>query len=630
MAKQALALVLAAFLMVPSAFGQETSITPVKPTGAVIWRDYKPATVPPSRLANAGRLRELIRAGKIYLTIQDAIALTLENNIDIEIARYNPIAASWRVERAAAGGALPGVPSGASQVSSVASGQGVAGSQAAAGVSTTGSGTSGNNSANATISQIGPVTQTLDPIIQEASTWSHKTAPQPDIVQTITPVLISDSRVYTATYTQGYLPGGSASLTYTDHYLNENTPTDILNPSVAPSISLSFQQPLLNGFGAAVNARTITVAKINYRNSDLSFKTTVINTIVDVLNSYYALAADYEDLKAKQSALETARALFANNQRQVDIGTLAPLDVTSADSLVATSNQNVEDSSTTLQNDQLKLKNLLSRTGIADPAFASAQIVPVDKIVVPEKDDFPPLPELVKRALANRSDLLLEQANLQASEVSALGTKNGLLPTVVPFTAFSNAGLAGKSQPLATPYGAETADPYVVGGIGKALGQVFRRDYPTERVGVYAQATIYNRQAQADYGIDQLQLRQSQLTTQKDLNQVGVDVANAMVALQQARARYDAAVRNRVLDQRLLEAEQKKFGLGASTPYNVVQTERDLAGAQSSEIAALVSYSTAHVALDQALGVTLEANHVSFAEALSGKVPPSPAPPQQP
>jgi outer membrane protein TolC len=625
MLRKTLAIGLSVWAILPAGFAQQTSIAPVKPTGPVIWRDYLPATVPPARLANTGRLREMVRAGKLYLTVQDAIALALENNVDIEVARYNPIAAKWRVERAQAGGALPGVPSGASQANSVASGQGVAGSQAAAGVSSTGAGTSGNNSANATVSQIGPVTQTLDPIVQEASTWSHKTAPQADIVQTITPVLISNSRVYTATYTQGYLPGGSASLTYTDHYLNENAPTDILNPSVAPSLSLSFQQPLLNGFGTAVNARTITVAKINYRTSDLTFKTTVINTVAEVLNSYYALTADYEDLKAKQSALETARDLYNNNKRQVEIGTLAQLDITSADSLLATGQQNLEDSGVTLQNDQLKLKNLLSRNGIADPVLASVEIIPVDKIVVPEKDDLAPLPELVKKALSNRADLLVEQANVQGAEVNALGTRNGILPTVVPFVAFSNAGLAGTSQPLVTPQGTETANPYVVGGIGKALGQVFRRDYPTERVGVYAQATVRNRQAQADFGIDQLQLRQTQLTTQKDLNQVGVDVANAVVALQQARARYDAVIRNRVLDQQLLDAEQRKFNLGASTPYNVVQTQRDLAGAQASEIAALVSYSNARVALDQALGVTLEANHVSFAEAFSGKVSRTPA-----
>ena len=176
----------------------------------------------------------------------------------------------------------------------------------------------------------------------------------------------------------------------------------------------------------------------------------------------------------------------------------------------------------------------------------------------------------------------------------------------------------------------QTADPYFVGGVSNALGQIFRRNFPTERIGAFVQAPIGNHQAQADYGIDQLQLRQTQLTTQRDLNQVGVDVANSVVALQQARVRYDAAVKNRNLVQELHDAEQKKLSLGASTPYNVIQQQRDLVAAQSAEISALVAYSTARVALDQALGATLEVNHVSIAEARAGKVASPPAVPQQP
>ncbi len=504
--RRALASLLCLLVSMPFAFGQQPSIEPVKPHAPILWRPYLPADVPPARMGNTGRLLRMVRAGKLYLTVQDAIALALENNIDIEVARYNPIAAAWRVERAQAGGALPGVPSNASQASSVASGQGIAGSQAAAGVSATGTGTSGNNTANATVSQIGPVTQTLDPTVQEASTYSHRTSPQPDVVQTITPVLVSNTRVYTATVQEGFLYGGSVSLNYNDHYLNENAPTDILNPSVAPTLSIQIQQPLLKGFGYAVNARTITIAKINDRTSALNFRTQVISTVVDVLNTYYALVADYQDLKAKQSALDTARELYRNNKKQVDIGTLAPLDLTSADSLVATSDQNLENSRVTLEQDQLHLKNLLSRTGIADPAIAEVEIVPVDRIVVPEHEDLPPVKDLVQTAITHRSDLLSEQAGVTTSDVSALGTRNGLLPTLIPFAGSSNAGLAGTAQ--RTPYG--TPDPFVVGGIGKALGQVFRRDYPTENVGVFFTAPIQNRQAQGDFGIDQLQLRQTQ------------------------------------------------------------------------------------------------------------------------
>jgi hypothetical protein len=200
------------------ALAQEASIEPVRPSAPTVLRPYLAPEVPLIRLANSGRLRDLVRAGKLYLTVQDAIALTLENNLDIEVARYNPILSEWRLERAKAGGALPGVPSSATQASSVASGQGVAGSQAAAGVSAAG-GNPNVVSGNATISQVGPVTQNLDPSIQESTIFGHRTAPQPNIVQSITPVLISSTHVYNATLQEGFLTGGSVSVNYTNHYL---------------------------------------------------------------------------------------------------------------------------------------------------------------------------------------------------------------------------------------------------------------------------------------------------------------------------------------------------------------------------------------------------------------------------
>jgi hypothetical protein len=195
-----------------------------------------------------------------------------------------------------------------------------------------------------------------------------------------------------------------------------------------------------------------------------------------------------------------------------------------------------------------------------------------------------------------------------------------LLPNLVAFASENQAGSAGTAHTVVQGPVIETPDPYFVGGIGTALGQVFRRNFPSENAGAFLRAEVRNRQAQADYGIDQLQLRQQQLQTEKSLKQVQVDIMNAVVALRQARARYETAIQNRVLQQQLFEGEEKKFTLGSSTPYNVVQQQRDLAAAQSSEVAALVTYSNARVALDQATGRTLETNHISIAEARAGKV----------
>ncbi len=597
----------------------QQAIEPVAPQAPAFWRPYAAPEVPDVRIANSPRLRDLIRAGKLYLGIQDAIALALENNIDIEVSRYNPILQAWNLQRAQAGGALPGVPSGATQAASVASGQGVLGSQQAAGVSAANP-TTARSASNASIVQIGPTTQTLDPSIQESTTFSHRTAPQPNVVQSITPILIQNQRIYSGSLQEGFLGGGAVTVSYSGHYLNENAPTDVLNPSVNSSLSIQFGQNLLQGFGMAVNARFITVDKINLQTSDLNFKTQVITTVVNVLNNYNALVADYEDMKAKNSALEAAKTFYEDTRKQVEIGTLADIELTRAASQIATSQQDLVTSETSLKQDDLRLKNLISRNGIEDPIVAGAQIVPLDGMAIPDKDDLPPVKDLVEKAMANRSDLAAEKAGITTAEVLALGTKNGVLPTLIGFGYEGQAGLAGTARTVGSGRFAQTANPYFVGGVGDALGQVFRRDFPTEVVGAAFSAPLRNRQAQADYGIDQLQLRQTQLGVQKDLKQAQVDVLNAVVALQQSRARYDAAVRNRVLAQQLLEAEQKKYALGASTPYNVIQQQRDLATAQSTEIAAMVTYSNARVSLDQTLGTTLETNHVAIAEARAGKV----------
>jgi outer membrane protein TolC len=619
--QSALRLVVAMLLCASLAWAQQaSSIAPVAPHAPAILRPYLAPEVPPVRLANSPRLSETVRAGTIYLTLQDAIALALENNIDIEVARYNPLIAEWNLTRSKAGGALPGVPSNASQAGSVASGQGVAGSQQAAGVSAPGTSSGHVQSTNATVSQIGPVTPTLDPIIQEASTFSHTTSLYPDSAASGTPNLVDGTRAHTASIQEGFLTGGTVTLTYSDHYLNENSPTDVLNPTSAPSLSISAQQYLLNSGGVAVNARFITVAKMNRDASDLAFQTTVTNVVSQVLNAYYSLQAADEDLKAKSSAAETTTTFLANVKEQVRIGSLAPSETINAESLAITAQQARVDSETTRKQQEIQLKNLLSRNGTADAVLAGARILPVDPIRIPEHDDLAPLEELVKQALANRTDLASERESEAAAAVSNLGTRNGVLPFAVVGGSESQAGIAGTGRTVVFNGQPVTPNPYFVGGIGTALGQVFRRDFPSESIFGGYEMAFRNRAALADYAVDQLQFRQTQLTTRKDLNQVQVDVQNYVIALRQARARYDAAVRNRTLQEQLYSSERRRFELGASIPYNVTQQQRDLIAAQNSEMTALVAYVTARIGLDRTTGAILSANHVSLGEARQGKV----------
>lgn len=589
---------------------QAASIEPVRPVRPLL-RWYSAPAVPPARFSDSSRLAGLIRAGTLYLTAQDAITLAIENNIDVEIARYGPLTADWNLERARAGGALPGVPSGASQAGAVASGQGVAGSQAAAGV-TAGGPAAGGARTNATISQIGPIAQTLDPTIQEASTFSHISSPQFNTTQSGSPLLLLSTRAYTGSYQQGFLWGGNITASYADHYLSENAATDFLNPSSAPSLTLTYRQNLLQGLGLAVNNRQIEVSRINQSVSDLTFRSQMSNVVVNVLNQYYNLAADFSDQRAKQEAVDVAQRLYEDAQRREQLGAASPLDITVAQSQLASAQSDLVISQTSLQKDQIQLKVLLGRKGALDPLLDGVQVLPLNQIEVPAADDAAPVSDLIREAMANRPDIAINTANLKSAEVSAVGTRNGTLPTLQVFASMTQAGLSGSQQ--------GRADQYFVGGIGTALGQVFRRDFPSQQVTPIFAVQIHDRQALADNAIDLLQLRQTELTNQKSANQVQVEVQNYVIALRQARARYEAASRSRVLQQQLFAGEQEKLGLGASTSSDVVQLQRDLTTAEAAEISAEAAYSQARIALDQALGRTLAVNHVSIDEARKGVV----------
>ncbi len=637
--------VCAAFAITPLE-AQQQAVAAEKPSGFIFVRPYKPALIPPVRLGNSARLSSLIRGGKLYLTAQDAIALVLENNIDLEIDRYPALMQVWNLERAEAGGALPGLPSFSSQSSQVASGQGAAGAQSAAGVSTSGVNTSsGSNTVGGTIQQIGSIAPSLDPVFQDTQAYSHLSQPQSNTRLVANTNWIQSKHNYTESITQGLETGGQVSLTYTDSYLHENVPSDSLNPSNGTILQLTLRHNLLQGFGIGLNTRAIRVAKNTVTQDDLTFRTDVTQVVSNVLNLYYGLVADDQDVKAKQSAVDVAQRFYNDNKKQVQIGTMAPLDVTTAESQLASSQRDLVVSQTTRAQQENSLKSVLSRQGLADPMLREVDIIPLDHIVIPEKDTTPPMKVLLATAMKNRPDLESARINVQNLKENATNTQNAVLPSLGAQVSTIQQGTSGTAQavylppeelagrsanapglgpcpPKVGPPGSTCTfpEPYFVGGIGTALGQMIRRNFPTNTAATNLYLTLRNRSALADNNVDQLTIRQTQLQVAKSVNQVAVDVSNQVIALQQARARYQAAVRNRILQQQLLDAEQKKFALGASTTYLVVQQQQSLATAQSTEIASLVAYSNAEVALNQTVGTTLEANHVSIQEATTGQV----------
>ena len=416
--------------------------------------------------------------------------------------------------------------------------------------------------------------------------------------------LIETTHVYTGSYQQG-LPRRRHRLGQLQRALSERKRVQRSAQSHGRSQCRACPCSKISCAASAVaaNARTITVSRMNLNTTELNFKTQVISVVTQVLNAYYNLAADYEDLRAKRSASETAQTFVNDAKRQIEIGSVAPTDLITAETTAASSAQAVVDSNVALQQQELSLKNLISRTGPADPVLANVRIVPIDSIAIPATDNLLPIDQMVRQALANRADLASELAGEKANEVNSLGTKNGILPTLDGFVVES-AGRTGRRS--RDRYRGRTHRKRRI-SISRAAsatrsGKCSAATFPPNRRGAFYQEPLRNRQAQADYSIDLLQLRQTQLTNRKDFNQVEVDVRNGVVALQQARARFDAALKNRELQQELFDAEEKRFRLGASTPYNVALQQRDLISAQSSAVAALVAYSTARVSLDQTLG----------------------------
>ena len=602
--------------LLANATAQESSVAVERPSAPLMVRPWMSTEAPASRLTNTDRLRNLIRGGKLYLTVQDAIALAIENNLDLEVDRYGPTAAEWGVERADAGGLLRGVTTGASQAGQTASGQGVSGSQRSAGVSG-GGGSSSSGGGGATVSQIGPVTPNLDPVLQNTTLFSHATSPQVNSVQSQTAALVDATRIYNTSLREGFLTGGFATISASDSYLNENAPSDVLNPSVAPSVQIYVQHALARGFGVAVNSRFIRVAENSSRAAQFTFRSQLLNLVATVLNLYWDLVSDNNDVKAQQNALDVAQKFLSDTKQQIELGTLARVELYRAESEAETRQRQLIISQAAVAQQEILLKNAISRNGIADALLDAAQIVPLDAIVVPDSDDLPPLRVLVARAQAKRPDLAVTKINQESAEISALGTANGILPNVQVAGQLWTSGLAGRTNPGST---SGPPSPQFVGGLGDALGQVFRADYKNELGAGYVSAGFHNHIAQGDYGIDQLQLRQSELAAYREQNQLVVDISNYMVGLRQARARYSVAKDATALQKELLEKEQQKFSLGGSTLNDLITAQRALADAESAEVAALATYSRARVSLDQVLGETLELNHVSVGDALAGKV----------
>lgn len=603
------------FLLLAGCVGAQSEIGVTPPTGGLGWltRPYQATSVPPIRLSNSPRLASLIRAGNLYLSAQDVVALAVENNIDVEVQRYGPLLAREVLKRAQAGGLLRsvGLPVAAGPQS--VSLQGVSVSGGGVGL-TAGTGVS---SGGGIVTQLGPSIPSLDPSVFAFANFQHATSPQSNTILTGTTSLIQKSRTYQAQYAQNLNFGLSAQLTYASQYISLNSQFFSLNPYTTGSLDLQVTQNLLQGFGRAVNGRNIRVQRNNVKVSDLQFKQQLIATVAAVLNLYWDLVSFNEDVRARREAMVTARQLLEDNKKQVAAGSLAEIEITRAEAQLYASQQDFVVAQTNLLQQETVLKNALTRNGIAEAGLASVHIVPLDKITVPAADEARAADDLIQQALKTRPEITQARINLESNQLNLVGIKNSLRPTLQAFAELTNNALTGTLSAVAA---AQPGTAYFAGGYGNLLAQILRRNYPSYSAGFSLNIPLRNRAAQADYTTSLLELRQNELNLRRNVNQVRVDVENAVIGLAQARARYEAAVKSRVLEQQTLAADQRKYQLGSATPFEVLQGQRDLAAAQSAEVQAMANYTHAVIAMEQALGITLEAHQVSIEEAARGRL----------
>src|SRR6267142_1998407 len=548
---------------------------------------YRSIRIPEPVLTNSPRVDQLIRDGKLELTLQDAVELALENSMDIAVSRYNPWFADTDILQTEAGGQPFGI-AGAEVRQSFANVPFL----------------NYDPTITSQISYDDRLTPVNNPLISGTGTAQAAS-------------LTSHAATYSNSVTDGFSTGTTATLAWNNIRQSSGSTFNFFNPDVTSALVVTLQQQLLNGFGRFINRRNIMIAKNNRKLADYVFEAQAITTVTSTITAYWELVYARANVEVQQQAVSVSQRLYGDNKKQLEIGTMAPLDVTRAEAQLALDQQNLIIAQTAKLQDEQILKNAISKDPLA-PNFINVELIPTDKATPPEATEAPSFEESIKEAFQKRPELLEQQINITNAGIDARATGIALRPTATLFAQYTSQGLAGVSSiPSTTPGGPPTITQQ---GFTTAQSQIFQNKFPDYLVGVNVQIPLRNRSAQATNQRTILQLRQIEAQMQQLKNLAVVDVRNTYIALEQGRVQVATASEARKLQQQTFDAEQKKYQLGASTVYQVILTQRDLILAQGSELRALANLLEAKAAYERAVGRTLEVNRVSIADAKHGEV----------
>ena len=571
---------------------------------------------------NSPRLNDLLRNGKIYLSLSDAIMLALENNFDIAIARYNLNISDTDIVRSRAGASLLGSPAGIVQgtvggsTAILASGGGPGGTSA--GASGAGAGASG---LVLTANGQGPAPTVSDPLLTGTVQLQRATTPEPNQFITGAPTLIQNTDSYNFQYQQGYQTGTTLTVGFQNTRLTTNSFRSGYSPELNSTFNAQITQHLLNGFGIGVNTRFMAQAINNRRITDSAFRQQLLFTINQVENIYWLLVSAYENVQSAQRALDQSTQVASDNRKQLQIGTLAPLDVLNADNQVAQDKQTLITAQSNLEYQQAVIKQAIAQN-LSDPTLSQAPVIPTDRVSLVEMpEETAAVEDLVKEAYQNRPEIEQAVLNLKNDQITLKGVKNGLLPVVDLYGFYGANTLGGAANPACSPTanGPEgcTITP---GGYSDVFTGLFKGNTPNRGVGVNISVPLRNRPAQALHERSLLEFRQDQLKLQQLYTQIRMGVVNAQYALTNDRAAVQAAAAAREYNGQALDAEKKKFKYGASTTALVLQQERNLAAAENTVTAAMATYAKDRASLEQILANTLTKYNISIGDGVSGTV----------
>lgn len=601
---------------------------------------YKPRHVAAPNLANTARVDGLMHDGKLLLSLNDAIALALENNLDIAIARYNLNIADTDVLRAKAGASILGVNAGV-VLNTPGGGVGLIGanSGAATGGTNLGSGGAGGGT-NGLVSStlgLGPNITSFDPVLT-GTLQEDRFNILP--ASTFSPASPQNTTTGNFAYQQGFSWGTNVSIGFNNtRVATGDAPFSPLSPQLNSSFRFQLTQHLLQGFGFAANTRFIRIAKNNRELSDVAFRLQIIDTVYQIENIYWDLVYAYENARVQNESLAFAQKTLSDTKKQVEIGSLAPIETVRAQSTVAQDQQLVTAAQTNLQLEQLLMKNAITRN-LKDATLATAEVIPTSTMDVPSQEPVVPTEDLINEALRHRAELVESRIDLNSRELSNKAVRSALLPTLDLFAYYGGSGLGGSQNPTnlcANEPLAEQSEGFCAGpnaaaggqtfipiagttGYGGTLNQLVNSTAPDKGVGLQLNIPLRNRAAQAVQVRSELEFRQAQMRLQQIENQVGVEIRNAQFAVQQNRASVDSAKAALELGRQSLDAEQKKYQFGTSTTTLVLQYQSQLASSESTLVNSMVAYEKARVELDRDTGELLDHLGISIDDAARGQV----------